>query len=70
MSGSFLPSLWSSSNHSLPGARSQQCYAINWILRAAPAEYSVSWHFESITVRTYRPGPSRLRPFPPLGRST
>src|ERR1700735_4837090 len=27
MSGSFLPSLWSSTNHSLLGSRSRRCYA-------------------------------------------
>src|SRR6266404_7993505 len=31
MFGSFLPGLWSSSNHSLLGSRSRHCYAINWI---------------------------------------
>jgi hypothetical protein len=30
--GSFLPSLWSSSNHSLLGSRSRHCYAIKWNL--------------------------------------
>src|SRR6478736_3141692 len=29
MFGSFLPSLWSLSNHSLLGSRSRHCYAIN-----------------------------------------
>ena len=29
--GSFLPSLWSSINHSLLGSRSRHCYAIKWI---------------------------------------
>src|ERR1700687_1066308 len=31
MFGSFLPSLWSLSNHSLLGSRSRHCYAIKWI---------------------------------------
>jgi hypothetical protein len=30
MFGSFLPSLWSLSNHSLLGSRSRHCYAIKW----------------------------------------
>jgi len=30
MFGSFLPSLWSSSNHSLLGSRSRHCYAIKY----------------------------------------
>src|SRR5438445_6462846 len=30
MFGSFLPSLWSSSNQSLLGSRSRHCYAIKW----------------------------------------
>jgi len=30
MFGSFLPSLWSSINHSLLGPRSRHCYAIKW----------------------------------------
>jgi hypothetical protein len=28
--GSFLPSLWSLRNRSLPGSRSRHCYAITW----------------------------------------
>src|SRR5215471_19320294 len=31
MSGSFLPSLWSSNSHSLLGSRSRHCYAIMWV---------------------------------------
>src|SRR5258706_8841856 len=31
MFGSFLPSLWSSINHSLLGSRSRHCYAIKWV---------------------------------------
>src|SRR5215469_16238412 len=32
MSGSFLPSLWSSNSHSLLGSRSRHCYAIKFKL--------------------------------------
>ena len=33
--GSFLPSLWPSSNQSLLGSRSRHCYAIKWITVAS-----------------------------------
>jgi len=35
--GSFLPSLWSSNNHSLLGSRSRHCYAIKWKLLRIPS---------------------------------
>jgi hypothetical protein len=35
MFGSFLPSLWSLSNHSLLGSRSRHCYEIKWRLLGA-----------------------------------
>jgi len=38
MFGSFLPSLWSSNNHSLLGSRSRHCYAIkcSWVDSTSP----------------------------------
>src|SRR6516164_669718 len=42
MFGSFLPSLWSSSNHSLLGSRSRHCYAIKLPVSAANQELKLA----------------------------
>src|SRR6266478_5019176 len=62
MFGSFLPSLWSSINHSLLGSRSRHCYEIIWVLKPTCPVSALIRHYtpEVVDKRSkYRPSPMR-----------